>query len=80
MYQKHIVTMTFEIRNSPLPASDTLTHVSAATDKNKNIRETARHSGLYSVPPEIVKELVQSSFEGEPSFDSRNSVVREFRS
>jgi hypothetical protein len=61
--------VTPERWNSPLLANGCLTRISSATDKKQNNGRTARH-GEYSVRREVMKELVQSSFRGEPSFES----------
>jgi hypothetical protein len=48
------------------------------TDKNQNNRGAVRHGDLYSVCPEVIKELVQISFRREPSFESsvQSQVIR----
>jgi phosphoribosylformylglycinamidine (FGAM) synthase-like amidotransferase family enzyme len=62
--------MTPESRNSPLLTNSSLTHVSAATNKKQNNTGIVRHGDLYSARLEVIKELVQSSFAREPSFES----------
>jgi hypothetical protein len=68
--------MTPQIRNSPLLSNGPLTYLSVATDKKQNNRGTVSHVDLYSVLPEVIKDLVQSLFAREPSLESSAQFKR----
>lgn len=78
--------MTPESRIIPLLANGSLRYLSAATNKRENNGGNVRHGDLYSILPEVVKNLVRSLFAREPSFENsvqfkkvNYSAVREFR-